>query len=150
MDWVLLQILYSIFEYQKYYLKYSTQYLSTKSMASNTLLKFWVPKVWHQIRYSNIGQALSVMTPWWEIQRWLKHCKGGLRWVCTFVYSSKILKYLLYSAFEYQKYDLKYSTQILSTKSTTSNTLLKIWVLKSMTSNTLLKYWVSTLRNTRV
>ena len=108
------------------------------------------------------------MTPRWEIQRWLKHCKGELRWACTFVYSSKILEYLLWSAFEYQKYDLKHSTQKVSTKSTASNTVLKIWVLKvwhrirstqelgkysqkyssleyglSMTSNTLLKIWVS-------
>ena len=52
--------------------------------------------------------------------------KGRLSRVCTFVYSSKILEYQLYSAFEYQEYDLKYSTQNLSTESTTSNTLLKI------------------------
>ena len=70
--------------------------------------------------------------------------------VCTFVYWSKILEYLLYSAFEYQKYDFNYSTQNLSTKCTTSNTLLNVLSIKSMTSNTLLKYWVSTLRTTRI
>ena len=70
------------------------------------------------------------MTPRWDIKRWLKHCKSGLRWVCTFGYSGKILQYLLYSALEYQNYGLKYSTQILSTKSMTSNTLPNIWVPK--------------------
>ena len=45
-----------------------------------------------------------------------------------------ILGSLLYSAFEYQKYDLKYSIRIL--------------IIESITSNTLLKYWLSTLRNT--
>ena len=49
--------------------------------------------------------------------------QGRVEMSMYFVYSGKILEYLLYSAFEYQKYDLKYSTKILRTKCMTLNTL---------------------------
>ena len=48
-----------------------------------------------------------------ETSKKTKKCfKGELSRGCTLVYSRRILQYLLYSAFKYQKYDLKSELKI--------------------------------------
>ena len=101
------------------------------SIVQNTLLKIEYQKVRHQILYSNVGYALSVLlgyrvpieySPYTLLKCWV--------WKVQFS--------IPYSNFEYPKYDLQYSTLILSTKKYDPLKSTQIWVTLL---NTPLQHW---------